>query len=165
MSVITHPIPPVWDEDCTVLILGSFPSVKSREGMFFYHHRQNRFWKTLAAVFDTPVPQSIEEKKAFVIRHRIALWDALEECDISGASDSSIRNPIPTDIPRLLGKTRIRAVFATGATAYRYYRKYNYPRTEIEAIRLPSTSPANCAVSSEQLIEAYRVIRDTLEKK
>ena len=155
---ITHEFPPCWDEECRVLILGSIPSPKSREQAFYYGHPQNRFWRVLAAVLDADVPQTTEEKRALVLSHHIALWDALEECDICGASDTSIRRPIPTDIPWLLEHTKIEHIFATGTAAYRYYQALNYPRTGIEAVRLPSTSPANCAASLETLIRAYVVI-------
>lgn len=155
---VTHEFPPVYDGDCEILILGSIPSPKSREMAFYYGHPQNRFWKVLAAVFGEKVPESIEEKKHLVLSHHIALWDALEACDICGASDSSIKNPVPTDIPMLLKKTRIHRIYATGATAYKFYQKFNFPRTGIEAVKLPSTSPANCAFSLERLVEAYKVI-------
>ena len=164
MEHVTHEFPPVYDENCKVLIIGSIPSPKSREQGFYYGHPQNRFWTVLGAVFGEAAPGSVPEKKTFVLAHHIALWDALEECDISGASDSSIKNPVPTDIPWLLERTKIRAVFATGATAYKYYQKYNFPQTGIEAVRLPSTSPANCAVSLSKLIEAYTVILRTIEE-
>ena len=157
-EIITHPFPPVYDGSSRVLILGSFPSVKSREQRFFYGHPQNRFWRVMAAVLGEPVPETVGEKTKLMLSHHIALWDALEECDICGASDSSIRNPVPTDIPGLLQKTRIRRIYATGATAHKYYQKYNFPRTGIEAVKLPSTSPANAACSPEKLIEAYREI-------
>lgn len=155
---ITHEFPPLYDADCETLILGSIPSPKSREQAFYYGHPQNRFWRVLAAVLDEPVPQTLEEKKHLALSHHIALWDSLEECDIRGASDASVKNPVATDIPWLLTKTKIRRIYTTGAAAYSYYQKLNYPRTGIAAVRLPSTSPANCAVSLDRLIEAYRVI-------
>lgn len=112
----------------------------------------------MAAVLNEELPETIEEKKQMMLKHHIALWDSLEECDIIGASDSSIKNPVPTDIPDLVRKTKITKVFATGATAYKYYQKYNYPLTGIEAVKLPSTSPANAACSLEKLVESYKVI-------
>ena len=157
---VTHEFPPLYDENSEILILGSIPSPKSRAQAFYYGHPQNRFWKVLAAVLEEPVPETIEEKRQLVLSHHIALWDSLEECDIRGASDSSIRNPVPTDIPGLLKKTKICRIFAAGASAYNYYQKLNYPRTGIQAIRLPSTSPANCAVSFEKLVEAYGMITE-----
>lgn len=155
---VTHEFPPLWDENCTLLILGSIPSPKSRAQAFYYGHPQNRFWKVMATVLNSPVPETIEEKKLLMLKNQIALWDSLEECDIKGAGDSSIKNPVPTDIPALIGKTRIEKVYATGSAAYDYYMKLNYPRTGIEAVKLPSTSPANCAVSFERLCEAYKII-------
>lgn len=160
MQHVTHEFPPLYNVDSRILILGSVPSPKSRQQAFYYGHPQNRFWKVLAAVFAAPVPQSVEEKKQLVLLHGIALWDALEECDICGASDSSIRNPVPTDIPWLLSQTKIDTIFTTGATAWKYYQKLNFPLTGIPAVRLPSTSPANCACSFEALVEAYRQIAE-----
>ena len=155
---VTHEFPPLWDENCTRLILGSIPSPKSRAQAFYYGHTQNRFWKVMAAVLNVPVPDTIEEKKLLMLSNHIALWDSLEECDIKGAGDSSIKNPIPTDIPLLIAKTRIEKIYATGSAAYDYYMKLNYPKTGIAAVKLPSTSPANCAVSFECLYEAYKII-------
>ncbi len=156
---IDHPIPPVWDENCTVLILGSFPSVKSREGMFFYHHPQNRFWKTLAAVFETEVPQSIEEKRDFLLSHHIALWDSIGSCEIEGSSDSTIRNVVPNDILSLLQKTKIQTVFCNGNASFECYCRYILPQTKTEAQKLPSTSPANAAWSLMRLTDAWSVIK------
>ena len=158
MEHVTHGFPPLYDEDSEILILGSMPSPLSRKQGFYYGHPQNRFWKVMAAVLKEPVPETVEEKKELMLSHKIALWDSLEECDIEGASDSSIRNPVPSDIPRILSETKIRKIYATGQTAWRFYMKYNYPLTGMEAERLPSTSPANCAASLEKLIEAYGVI-------
>lgn len=157
---VTHEFPPLYDTECRILVLGSIPSPKSREQAFYYGHPQNRFWKVFAAVFGESVPETVEEKSRLALSHHVALWDALEECDIRGASDSSVKNPVPTDIPWLLSQTRIERIFATGAAAYKYYMQYNYPRTGIEAIRLPSTSPANCAVSLARLIEEYKKLKE-----
>lgn len=159
MSVIVHPIPPLWNEESEILILGSFPSVRSREGMFFYHHPQNRFWKTLAAVFETAVPQSIEEKKAFLLSNHIALWDSIGSCEITGSSDSSIRNVQPNDIAGLLKKTEIRAVFCNGSAAYDCYCRYILPQTSLPAQKLPSTSPANAAWTLQRLSEAWSAVK------
>lgn len=152
---VTHGFPPLWDAECRTLILGSMPSPKSREQGFYYGHPQNRFWKVLAAVYCEAEPQTIEEKSRLALSHGIALWDSLVECDILGASDSSIKNPVAADIPWLLARTGIERIFTTGAAAFRFYQKYNFPRTGIEAVRLPSTSPANCAFSLGKLIEIY----------
>ena len=155
---VTHNFPPLFAPDSRALILGSIPSPKSREQAFFYGHPQNRFWTVLAAVFGEPAPQTIEDKRSLALRHRIAMWDTLAACDIRGASDTSIRNPVPNDLPWLIAQTRVRAVFCTGATSYKYYKKLCQPQTAIEAVCLPSTSPANAAWSKERLIQAYSVI-------
>ncbi len=160
---VTHEFPPLYDENSRILILGSIPSPKSREQGFYYGHPQNRFWKVIAAVLDERLPVTIDEKKALLLKHGIALWDSLEECDIQGASDSSVKNPVPTDISRLLSETKITRIYTTGAAADRYYMKYQSDAAGIRSVRLPSTSPANCAVSMEKLIEAYSVIRTALE--
>lgn len=153
-----HPLPPLFDGQSRVLILGSFPSVKSREGMFFYHHPQNRFWKVLAAVFDCPVPETIEEKRRLVLDHGLALWDVIDRCEIVGSSDASIREVEPTNLSRILDHAPIRAIFCNGTTAYNLYRKHQQNRTGIEARLLPSTSPANAAWQLPRLVEAWRVI-------
>lgn len=155
-----HNIEPVYDRDSRILILGSFPSVKSREAAFFYHHPQNRFWKVLADVLDEEFPETVEERKAFLKRNHIALWDVLASCEIKGASDVSIRNAEPNDMNRILKAADIRAIFATGAKAAELYKKLCLPACGVEAIRLPSTSPANCGCSYEKLREAYSQICD-----
>ena len=158
MNTVIHPIPPVFDRNSKILILGSFPSVKSREGHFFYHHPQNRFWKTLAEVLDVPVPDTIAEKKAFLLSHRIALWDVIASCSIEGSSDSSIRDVVPNDLSVILSTADIRAIFCNGKTSWNYYRKYQEAVTGIPAVSLPSTSPANAAWSLEKLKGAWNVI-------
>ena len=155
MSVQIHPIPPVFDENSKILILGSFPSVKSREARFFYGHPQNRFWKTLAAVLNAECPSAVGEKKDFLLSHKIAVWDVIKSCEISGSADSSIRNAEPNDLARIFGAADIKAVFANGGTAYRLYKKYN---PAPDALRLPSTSPANAAFSLERLIGEWKII-------
>ncbi|MBQ6798677.1 MAG: DNA-deoxyinosine glycosylase [Oscillospiraceae bacterium] len=149
-----HNIPPVWDEQSHILILGSFPSVKSREGRFFYHHPQNRFWKVLAAVLEEPLPETVEEKKAMLLRNRIALWDVIASCEIQGSGDSSIRNAVPNDLSVI--RAPVAAVFCNGQTAHKLYKKHLQPVTGKEAIPLPSTSPANAARSQAQLTEIWR---------
>ena len=149
--MIVHPIPPVYDRNSEVLILGSFPSVKSREAGFFYGHPQNRFWKVTAAVFAENVPRTIEEKKAFLARNHIALWDVIGTCDIVGSSDASIRNVVPNDLSVILGHANIRAIYVNGKTAMKYYLKYTQPLTGRAAVCLPSTSPANAAWTVEKL--------------
>ena len=162
---ILHTIPPVFDENSRVLILGTMPSPKSREVGFYYGHPQNRFWRVLAEVFGEPIPVSVEERRAFALRNRIALWDVLQSCTIVGASDASIRNAVPNPIGELIRSGGIRAVFTTGKTAGELYRKFCLRETGMEAIVLPSTSPANCRVSLEQLKEEYRKIYEQLQEK
>ena len=163
MEHIIHSIEPVLDAESRGLILGTMPSPKSREVQFYYGHPQNRFWRVLAAVLGEEVPQSVPEKKAMLLRHRIALWDVLAECEITGASDSSIRNPVANDLSVILDHAPVQAVFTTGATAWKLYTRLQKPHTGIEAVRLPSTSPANCAVKMEALTEAYKAILPWLE--
>ena len=156
---INHPIPPVFDENSEILILGSFPSVKSREQGFFYGHPQNRFWKVTAAVFNEDVPESIEEKREFLLRNHIALWDVIESCEITGSADSSIKNVKANNIGKVLKNTRISLIFVNGKTAEKLYNKYVFPVLGKECVCLPSTSPANAAWSLEKLIGAWKIIR------
>lgn len=153
---ITHPFPPVFDENSRVLILGSFPSVKSREVSFYYGNPQNRFWRVLAALFGGDVPSTTDEKRAFLLANRIALWDVIASCDIVGSDDSSIKNALPNDVKSLVAKTRIERVFTNGGTAHRLYRAHLEREVGIEAAALPSTSPANASYSLERLVEAWR---------
>ena len=162
MSVV-HPFPPVADAACRVLILGSFPSVKSREEGFFYGHPRNRFWPVLAAVFNEPVPQTAEQKKELALRHHIAMWDTIASCEIKGASDTSIKHPVPNDLKSIIGRSQIKAVFCTGAASYKYYVKLCERDTGIPAVCLPSTSPANAAWTLERLTEAYRAIAEAVK--
>ena len=152
---VTHPIPPVYDGDSEILLLGSFPSVKSREAGFFYGHPQNRFWRVLAAVYGGDVPATTEEKTAFLHRNHVALWDVLAACEIKGSADSSIRSAVPTDLSAILQAAPIRAIFVNGKTAEKYYRQYQLPKTGREAVCLPSTSPANAAKSLDALIREW----------
>lgn len=156
--VIKHPFEPLYDENSRILILGSFPSVKSREQMFFYGHPQNRFWRVLAGVFCNEIPVSIEEKKEFLHKNHVALWDTIASCEISGSSDSSIRQVTANDISVILKNADIKRIFTNGKTSGKYYDKYIKPSTGADALTLPSTSPANAAWSLERLIEAWRVI-------
>lgn len=155
---IIHTIPPVYDRNSRVLILGTLPSPKSRENRFFYGNAQNRFWRVLAAVRDCAVPQTIAEKTDFLLKNRIALWDTIAQCDIIGAADSSIKNAVPTDLSIILKNADIKMIFTTGKTAYRYYCRYQLESTGIEAVYLPSPSPANARMGAEQLIEEYKII-------
>ena len=155
---IEHPFPPLYDKNARILILGSFPSVKSREQNFFYGHPQNRFWKTIAGVLSENVPVTIEEKKDFLYRNHIALWDVIHSCDITGSSDSSIRNVQPNDLSEIFRIADIRAIYCNGAKSFEYYKKYQQDQTGRNAVKLPSTSPANAAFSLERLKESWRVI-------
>lgn len=154
-----HPIAPVFDKDSRVLILGSFPSVRSREEGFFYGHPQNRFWKVTAGVFGEEVPQTIGEKKEFLLRNHIALWDVIGSCDIAGSSDASIRNVEVNDISLILKTADIKAVFLNGKKAFSLYRKYMQPVILREGICLPSTSPANACWNLEKLTSEWEQIR------
>ena len=141
-----------------ILILGSFPSVKSREAGFFYGHPQNRFWRVLAAVLGCPVPATIDEKRNMLLAHHVAVWDVIASCDIIGSSDSSIKNVVANDIGRVLSEAPIRQIFVNGQTAFKLYKKYVLPETGVMPVCLPSTSPANAAWNMEKLTEAWQVI-------
>lgn len=156
--MIEHPIEPVYDANSKVLILGSFPSVKSRESGFFYGHPQNRFWKVLAAITGQEVPQTVAEKKAFLLKNRIAVWDVIQSCTITGSSDSSIKDVVANDLSRILDSAVIRQIYVNGRKAEQLYRKYIYPQTGMEAVCLPSTSPANAAWNLERLMDVWREI-------
>ena len=156
--MIEHPIQPVYDKNSKILILGSFPSVKSREHMFFYGHPQNRFWKVLSAVFQQPVPYTVEEKREFLLSSQIAVWDVIASCEIVGSSDSSIKNVVPNDLTRILDYAEIEKIFVNGKTAEKYYNKYIRHTINQEAICLPSTSPANAMYSLEKLIDNWQII-------
>ena len=162
MSAIQHPFPPLYDAQSEILILGSFPSVKSREQQFFYGHPQNRFWRVTAAVCGAEVPVTIEEKRAFLLRNHIALWDVIASCEITGSSDSSIRNVVPNDLTPIFKTAQIRQIYVNGGTAAKYYDKYQKPILQRDAIRLPSTSPANAAWSVERLISVWQCIRNRI---
>lgn len=159
---IHHLIAPCLSDTPYVLILGTFPSPKSRSFNFFYGHPQNRFWKVLAALFDAPVPQTRDERIAFVKSHHLALWDTVASCEITGASDTSIKNVVPNPVWELTKAYGIRAVFTTGKKAGQLYQKYIEPKNHLPAVVLPSTSPANCAMSLEKLIAAYAPIREAV---
>lgn len=161
---IVHPFTPLYDENSEILILGSLPSVKSREQKFFYGHPQNRFWKVMAKILSEEVPVTIEEKSAMLHKHHIALWDTIYSCDIIGSSDSSIKNVVPTDLKPIIEGSKIKRVYCNGATSGKYYKKYQQKVLGIEAQVLPSTSPANAAYSVERLVENWRIILDALCK-
>ncbi len=155
-SALVHPFPPLYDEQSRVLILGSFPSVKSREQLFFYGHPQNRFWKVLAGVLDCPVPQNIPEKREMLLAHRIALWDSIASCRIEGSSDASITDVVPNDLSPIFETAQIRQVFCNGKKSHEMFRRWIEPRLGRAARCLPSTSPANAAWSLQRLTEAWR---------
>ena len=180
-SFLVHPIPPLYDKDSRILILGSFPSPKSREAQFFYGHPQNRFWKVMARVLDWRgkadcgpegslpaadgtvfVPSTVEEKRIMLLSNHIALWDTSASCEITGASDSSITNVTPNDLSSILDTAKIRAVFCNGAASHKLYMKYIFPVTGREAVKLPSTSPANAAWSVDRLTAAWQVVAEYL---
>lgn len=163
METVTHPIPPIYDEHSRILILGSFPSVKSREGCFFYHHPRNRFWKILALVLNRPIPESIEEKKRFLLDNHIAVWDVIASCTIEGSSDSSIKNVVPNDLAKILETSQIAQIYCNGGTSHQYYKKYQEKVIGKSAIRLPSTSPANAAWSLERLKPEWSAILEYLK--
>lgn len=159
--MIQHPIPPLYNSSSEILILGSFPSVKSREAMFFYGHPQNRFWKVIAGVFGDSVPQTIEEKKHLILDHHLALWDVISSCEIEGSSDASIKNVTANDLSPLLQAASIDKILVNGKTAEKLYIQYIQPKTQFPAICLPSTSPANAAWSLERLIDVWgRVLKE-----
>lgn len=159
---VSHDFEPVFDENSKVLILGTFPSVKSRENRFYYGHPQNRFWKVIAGLTESEVPQTIEEKKKLLLEHGIAIWDVIESCDIIGSSDSSIKNVVPANIERVVANSKIQNIYANGGTAKKLYEKYSQKKTGREIIGLPSTSPANAAYSLERLLECWQEVKKGL---
>ncbi len=156
----THPIPPLYDRQSKILILGSFPSVKSREVGFFYGHPQNRFWKVISAVFACEEPKTIEDKRRFAHDYHVALWDVIGSCQIEGSADSSIRDVVPNDLRPILNNSQIQRIFVNGKTAEKYYNRYILDSIGQQATVLPSTSPANAAWSIDRLIEAWKIIKE-----
>ena len=159
MSTIVHNLPPIYDSNSKILILGSFPSVKSREEKFYYAHPQNRFWSVIAAVFEQDMPRTTEEKRAFLLRNGIALWDVIASCEIGGSADQTIRNVVPNDLTPILNAADIGEIFVNGRTAEKFFHKLISPAIGRKAVYLPSTSPANAAMSLEQLVQIWKVIR------
>ena len=160
MERVIHEIPPIYDENSKILILGSFPSVKSRESQFFYGHPQNRFWKMLAQIFEQEVPVTVEEKKKLLLENRVAVWDVIASCNIEGSSDSSIKEVIPNDLSCILNVADIQQIYCNGGTSHRLYEKYCEPVLGRTAIKLPSTSPANAAYRLEKLVEQWARIQE-----
>ena len=155
--MLIHTIPPLFDKNSEILILGSFPSVKSRETQFFYGHPQNRFWRVISKIFEEECPETVEQKRSLLLKHNIAVWDVIESCDIEGSADSSIKNVVPNDLSIILNNANIRQIFVNGRTAYRYFCKY---QKDLNAVCLPSTSPANAAFSLDRLILEWKVIKE-----
>lgn len=153
---VCHTFEPVWDTNSRVLILGTFPSVKSRENHFYYGHPQNRFWKMIAQITKSKLPETIEEKKKLLLTNHIAIWDVIASCDIIGSSDSSITDVVPNDIAGLLADTNIQTILANGKKAAELYNRYIYPQTKLPIVTMPSTSPANAAWSLDRLCAEYR---------
>lgn len=158
MESLTHLLGPVFNAHSRILILGTFPSAKSREARFFYGHPQNRFWKVLAALTKSPLPSTVEEKKALLLQNGIALWDVIKSCDIEGSSDLSIRNVVPHDIATVTSNAPIQHIYANGSKAYELILRYCKNPSGLPVTKLPSTSPANASYSLERLINAWQVI-------
>lgn len=154
----SHEFPPVFDNSSEILILGSFPSVKSRQESFFYANPQNRFWKLMAQLLNESTPKDTKDKIVMLKKHKIALWDVIESCDIVGSSDSSISNVVPVDISQILSRANIIKVYANGGKAFELYNKYLYPKTQLDITKLPSTSPANAGYSFDKLLSEWKKI-------
>lgn len=157
-QTIVHPLEPVYNADSRLLILGSFPSVKTRQYGFYYGNPLNRFWPLLATLFHEYTPETIAERRAFLLRHHIAMYDSIYQCDIAGSSDATIRHVIPSDLQPLFAAAPIHRVYCNGATAYRYYQRYHAQKTGIPGVKLPSTSPANARYRLDDLVEAWKAI-------
>lgn len=155
-QTLEHTFEPIFDKDSEILILGSFPSVKSRENNFYYGHPQNRFWKVMAAVLECPVPETVEAKRKMLIDNHVALWDVIASCSIMGSGDVSIKDAKVNDFSVILANSNVKRIFVNGAKAYQLYQKYGEPKTGIKAVKLPSTSPANAAFSIDRLIEEWK---------
>lgn len=160
MNRVLHPFGPVVDSGCHTLILGSFPSVKSRENAFYYGHPQNRFWRMMAAVLGEAEPATVEQKRQMLLRHGLALWDVIASCEIEGSSDASVRNAVPVDIAEVTRIAPIRRVVCNGALAGKLYRRHLMPLLGIDPLILPSTSPANAAWTLPRLTDAWRIALD-----
>lgn len=157
-DTVSHAFPPVWNQASKILVLGTMPSPRSRMEGFYYGHPRNRFWPLLADLLKEGPPLTIEEKKEMILRRHIALWDVLAGCEIRGAADGSIKNPVPNDLTEILVSSRIKVIFTTGAKANELYMKYCFPVTGLLSVKLPSTSPANCRMSYEDLKTCYSEI-------
>ncbi|WP_290773225.1 DNA-deoxyinosine glycosylase [Anaerofustis sp.] len=153
-----HNIEPVFDKSSKILILGSFPSVKSREAKFFYHHPQNRFWKLISILTNTKLPVDIPSKKNMLLNNHIAVWDVIKSCDIEGSSDSSIKNVKVNDLSIILNNSNVEKIFLNGGTAFNLYKRYNNDM-KTEYFKLPSTSPANARYSLDMLVKEWEIIK------
>ena len=160
--MLIHPIPPLFDKNSKTLILGSFPSVKSRESTFFYGHKQNRFWQVIANIFGKEIPQTVKNKKHLILSNNLALWDVIGKCEIEGSADSSIRNVTANDLTIILNNAPIERIFVNGKTALKYYDKFILPLINRPAILLPSTSPANAVYTLDRLIDEWKVIKSPI---
>lgn len=154
---LEHTFEPVYDKESRVLILGSFPSVKSRENQFYYGHPQNRFWKVMAEITGEKLPVTVEEKKELLLKNHIAVWDVIKSCRIAGSSDSSIQDVVVNDFSRILGEAKIEKIYANGSKACELYQKYAFAKTGRAITKLPSTSPANAAYRLDRLCEEWRI--------
>lgn len=154
--MLTHPVKPIYDENSKTLILGTFPSVKSREMCFFYSHPQNRFWRVMARICDSDIPHTVEEKTDLILSNHFALWDVIHSCEIEGSSDSSIKNVVVNDISVILNHSQVDRIFVNGKKAESLYKKYIEKQVGIKAIYLPSTSPANASWSEERLAAEWK---------
>ena len=159
-EIFTHTFAPIFDKNSEILVLGSFPSVKSRENNFYYAHPQNRFWRVVASVYSCPVPKTVEEKKNMLLSNKIAVWDVIKSCEITGSADSTIKSVIPNDLSEILSVADIKKIYANGKTAQSLYNKYIKNSTGFDIISLPSTSPANAAYSLEKLIKEWKIINE-----
>ena len=157
---VTHNIEPIYNFESKILILGSFPSIKSREGIFFYNHPQNRFWKVISTILNKPLPISIQDKKDFLLNSNIALWDVIQSCEITNSSDSSIKDVTPNDLSEIINNSNIIQIFTNGNKAYTLYNKHIKNKINKDAILLPSTSPANATYTLEKLCNEWNVIKD-----
>lgn len=162
-NTIVHPLEPCFTKESKILILGSFPSVKTREYGFFYGHPQNRFWRVMEILFNEELSNDIDERKDFLSRHKIALYDSIYQCDIIGSSDASIKNAQPSDLKEIIRGADIKEVFLNGSTSYKYYKKYHEKDLGHEGVKLPSTSPANARYRLDDLVNEWRVILKYLD--
>ena len=161
---VVHPLKPIYNSESKVLILGSFPSIKSRENSFYYAHPKNRFWSTLEKVFKEDIGSSNQDREKFLLAHKIALFDVVYSCNITASSDNSIKDVIPNDIKKIVNDSKIEAIFTTGTKAYSLYNKYLFKDVGIETFKLPSPSPANCKKGIEEvLVNSYSKIKEHLD--